>query len=89
LHDTLLQGVQGLLLNFHVAAQKVAADHESKEALEKALDTADRIIVEGRNRVNRLRSESLTDAELKSIIEGVAANLENTLLVYRGYKQPG
>jgi signal transduction histidine kinase len=78
LHDTLLQGVQGLLLNFHVAAQKVAADHESKETLEKALTTADRIIVEGRNRVNRLRSEDLTDAELKSLIEGVAANL-NTI----------
>jgi signal transduction histidine kinase/ligand-binding sensor domain-containing protein len=78
LHDTLLQGVQGLLLNFHVAAQKVAADHESKEALEKALATADRIIVEGRNRVNRLRSENLTDAELKSLIEGVAANLNTT-----------
>jgi signal transduction histidine kinase/ligand-binding sensor domain-containing protein len=77
LHDTLLQGVQGLLLNFHVAAQKVAADHESKEALEKALTTADRIIVEGRNRVNRLRSENLTDAELESLIEGVAANLNS------------
>jgi signal transduction histidine kinase/ligand-binding sensor domain-containing protein len=77
LHDTLLQGVQGLLLNFHVAAQKVAADHESKEALEKALATADRIIVEGRNRVNRLRSENLTDAELKSLIEGVADNLNS------------
>ena len=75
LHDTLLQGVQGLLLSFHVAAEKVPPDHESKRALEKALTTADQIILEGRNRVNRLRSEDLTDAELKSLIEGVAANL--------------
>jgi signal transduction histidine kinase/ligand-binding sensor domain-containing protein len=74
LHDTLLQGVQGLLLSFHVAAEKVPADHESKPALERALTTADRIIVEGRNRVTRLRSENLNDAELKSLIEGVAAN---------------
>jgi signal transduction histidine kinase/ligand-binding sensor domain-containing protein len=78
LHDTLLQGVQGLLLSFHVAAEKVPADHESKAALEKALTTADRIILEGRNRVTRLRSESLTDAELKPSIEGFAADLNGT-----------
>jgi Y_Y_Y domain/Histidine kinase len=60
LHDTLLQGVQGLLLTFHVAAEKVPADHESKRSLEKSLATADRIILEGRNRVSRLRSEYLT-----------------------------
>jgi signal transduction histidine kinase len=77
LHDTLLQGVQGLLLNFHVAAEKVPTDHKSKKALEKALTIADRIIVEGRNRVNRLRSETLTDPELKSLIEGVAASLNS------------
>ena len=74
LHDTLLQGVQGLLLSFHVAAERVPADHVSKRALEKALTTADRIIEEGRNRVSRLRAENLNDAELKSLIEGVAAN---------------
>jgi signal transduction histidine kinase/ligand-binding sensor domain-containing protein len=78
LHDTLLQGVQGLLLSFHVAAEKVPADHESKAALEKALTTADRIILEGRNRVTRLRSENLTDAELRLSIEGVAADLNET-----------
>jgi signal transduction histidine kinase/ligand-binding sensor domain-containing protein len=75
LHDTLLQAVQGLLLAFHVAANKVPADHESKQALEKALSIADRIILEGRNRVTRLRSEQLTDAELKPSIEGFAADL--------------
>ena len=77
LHDTLLQGIQGLLLTFHVAAQKVPADHESKPALERALTTADEIIVEGRNRVNRLRTENVTDAELKSLIQGVADNLRS------------
>jgi signal transduction histidine kinase len=75
LHDTLLQGVQGLLLTFHVAAEKVPADHQSKKTLEKALTTADRIILEGRNRVSRLRAEHLTDSELKPSIEGVAADL--------------
>jgi signal transduction histidine kinase/ligand-binding sensor domain-containing protein len=75
LHDTLLQGVQGLLLSFHAAASKVPSEHESKRALERALTRADQIILEGRNRVTRLRSENLTDAELKSLIESVAADL--------------
>jgi ligand-binding sensor domain-containing protein/signal transduction histidine kinase len=77
LHDTLLQGVQGLLLSFHVAVQKVPADHESRGALEKALNIADRIILEGRNRVTRLRSDNLSDSELKASIEAVAADLNN------------
>lgn len=75
LHDTLLQGIQGLLLTFHVAAQKLAAEGESKHMLEKALATADRIIIEGRNRVNSLRAEHLTDAELFGSLENVGKDL--------------
>jgi signal transduction histidine kinase len=75
LHDTLLQGVQGLLLNFHVAAQKIAPDDASKAMLERTLATADRIILEGRNRVSSLRSEQLTHAELVASIENVGKDL--------------
>jgi len=76
LHDTLLQGVQGLLLNIHVAAKKPEA--ESKPMLERALLTADRIIIEGRNRVSSLRVEHLTDDELLASIETVAHELSPT-----------
>ena len=75
LHDTLLQGIQGLLLTFHVAAQKVPADDDSRKLLDSALTTADRIIIEGRNRVNSLRSEHLTDAELTGSLENVGNDL--------------
>lgn len=75
LHDTLLQGVQGLLLNFHVAAQKLAPDDASKTMLERTLSTADRIIVEGRNRVSSLRSEQLTDSELVAALENAGNDL--------------
>jgi len=77
LHDTLLQGVQGLLLNFHVAAQKLAPDDASKAMLERSLSTADRIILEGRNRVSSLRSEQLTDAELVASIENAGIDLRS------------
>lgn len=75
LHDTLLQGIQGLLLNFHVAAQKIAPDEESKLMLDRALSTADRVIIEGRNRVSSLRSDHLTDPELVGAIESVGRDL--------------
>ena len=75
LHDTLLQGVQGLLLNFHVAAQKLARDAESRAMLERTLSSADKIILEGRNRVSSLRSEQLTDGELVAAIENVGKDL--------------
>jgi signal transduction histidine kinase len=67
--------MQGLLLSFHVAAEKVPAGHESKPLLEKALATADRMLIEGRNRVTKLRSEHLSDGELKPAIECVADDL--------------
>ena len=75
LHDTLLQGVQGLLLTFHTAAERVPNDHGSKQALEKALATAERIILEGRDRVKGLRTLDLTDEELGPALETVAADL--------------
>lgn len=77
LHDTLLQGIQGLLLNFHVAAQKLAPDDASKAMLERTLSTADRIIVEGRNRVTSLRSEQLTDGELVAALENAGNDLRS------------
>jgi signal transduction histidine kinase len=55
LYDTLLQDVQGVLLSFHAAAQKVPVDHEARRALEKALACADRIVLDGRDRIQRLK----------------------------------
>lgn len=75
LHDTLLQGIQGLLLNFHVAAQKIAPDDASRAMLDRTLATADRIILEGRNRVSSLRSERLTDGELVGSLENAGRDL--------------
>jgi signal transduction histidine kinase/streptogramin lyase len=74
LHDTLLQSVQGLLLSFHVAAEKVPDSHDSKQALEKALATADRVILDARDRLNRLRSEQVTSNEFEPSIEAFAAD---------------
>jgi signal transduction histidine kinase/ligand-binding sensor domain-containing protein len=77
LHDTLLQGVQGLTLHFHVAAQQLPEDSRTRKSMERALATADRILVEGRDRINRLRTEHLTHTDLTDAFEAVAADLNH------------
>jgi signal transduction histidine kinase len=75
LHDTLLQGVQGLLLNFHSAAERVPDGHDSKPVLERALATADKIILEGRDRVKGLRQQDFTSKELCSALSALGDDL--------------
>nr|WP_288498645.1 sensor histidine kinase [uncultured Pseudomonas sp.] len=55
LHDTLLQSVQGLMLRFQAAADTLATDHTAHTRLERALDRADEVMQEGRERVQHLR----------------------------------
>jgi signal transduction histidine kinase len=63
LHDTLLQSFQGLMLHFQAANDLLPAG-KAKEALEKALDRADRAIVEGRDAIQNLRSSTTVTNEL-------------------------
>ena len=75
LHDTLLQGVQGLMLNIHVATESLRSDDKSKAMLQRALSTADSLIIEGRNRVASLRSDNVVDGELVQSLENVSKEL--------------
>jgi signal transduction histidine kinase/ligand-binding sensor domain-containing protein len=78
LHDTLLQGVHGLALKVHVATQRLPAVSDSKPMLEQALSVADRMIVEGRDRLSGMRADQMTDAELVSAIDSVGRDLAST-----------
>jgi signal transduction histidine kinase/ligand-binding sensor domain-containing protein len=70
LHDTLLQSVQGLTLRFHTVAKQVPPGSPVRESIDKALETADRVFAEGRDRVQALRTgEDPTDDLQKSISE--------------------
>jgi signal transduction histidine kinase/ligand-binding sensor domain-containing protein len=57
LHDTLLQGFQGLVLRFLGAALTMTAEEPARAMIEKALRGADDVLTEGRNRVRDLRTE--------------------------------
>ena len=79
LHDTLLQGIQGLMLRFHFAAQKVPEGGEVREMLDTALNSADRILQEGRERITHLRtSTSIIHADLLNSLEIVGKGLSWT-----------
>lgn len=58
LHDTLLQGTQGLILRLHAVSHSAHATPEVREALEAAMQQAESALAEGRERVNRLREGS-------------------------------
>ncbi|HYG44123.1 MAG TPA: two-component regulator propeller domain-containing protein [Bordetella sp.] len=55
LHDTLMQGVHGLVLSFQAAIESLPPAHPSRKKIERVLDRADLVLVEARNRVNDLR----------------------------------
>ena len=77
LHDTLLQGVQGLMLRFHFATEQLASDEPVRAVLRDALDRADEVIQEGREKVRELRAEAAPAAELETHLRKVASALEN------------
>lgn len=55
LHDTLLQGFQGLLLRIQGVANSLPREDHLRAGLEGALNRGEQIIVEGRDRVRELR----------------------------------
>lgn len=72
LHDTLLQGVQGLMLRFQAVADRLAGEDKSNEQLEAALAAAEHVVVDARNRVRDLRDREGTD-DLCTTVEKLVA----------------
>lgn len=74
LHDTLLQGIQGLMLRFQAVADRVTDDKASHAQLEAALAVADDVVVDARNRVRDLRGSEGTN-DLCTIVEHLVADV--------------
>jgi signal transduction histidine kinase/ligand-binding sensor domain-containing protein len=75
LHDTLLQGFQGLVLTFEAATRRIPAGQASREAMEKALVRADEVLAEGRDRVRDLRDALSLQGELSKALNETAEDL--------------
>jgi signal transduction histidine kinase/ligand-binding sensor domain-containing protein len=64
LHDTLLQGFQGLMMRFHLATQLIPANQKARSEMEQALDRADLLMIESRDRIRGLRGEKVSSDSL-------------------------
>ena len=81
LHDTFLQSVQGLVLKFDAVSKQIPCEQPARKAMEKALDLADEVLMEGRSRVRNLRdsTESLNDlpAAFRRVAEEMPGNQQS------------
>jgi signal transduction histidine kinase/ligand-binding sensor domain-containing protein len=75
LHDTLLQSIQGLLLSFQAVADRVDQSDPTRQIIEQALDRAEAVIVEGRDRVRDLRNSPALSATLPGAFNAAWSDL--------------
>ena len=84
LHDTFLQAVQGLMLRFQSAMERIPPTEPARELMERALDHADEVIIEGRDRVTQLRALAHEEANLEEAIHRTGEELaRDTATVFR------
>jgi signal transduction histidine kinase len=81
LHDTLLQGVQALILRFQAAADILPAHEPARGAMERTLERADNLLEQSRARVKNLRDPA---SVLVSLQEALATEGEHLKSHYDG-----
>ncbi|MFZ6720455.1 triple tyrosine motif-containing protein [Undibacterium sp. Ji49W] len=77
LHDTLLQSVQGLVLHVHAALLKLPARDTARLQIETALQQADEVLDEGRERIRELRGEDAGKVSFADAVLAAAARLQH------------
>lgn len=68
LHDTLLQGFQGLMLRLQAVMNRIPDHDQAHHMMEEVLKHADEVLIEGRGRVEMLRGEDETMNELSEVL---------------------
>ncbi|MBB6093980.1 signal transduction histidine kinase/ligand-binding sensor domain-containing protein [Povalibacter uvarum] len=63
LHDTLLQGVQGLIWRFQAATDRIPANEPARQLMEQSLERADKLLGESRDKVKDLRPAASSVAD--------------------------
>ncbi|WP_199100601.1 sensor histidine kinase [Dyella sp. ASV21] len=75
IHDTLLQGVQGLLLRLQALLANPSTSQQHGAELQTAINQARDMVIEGRDKIIALRGDSANYAELVQAILAVGENL--------------
>lgn len=68
LHDTLLQGMQGLILHIQSTIDGLPAGVPSRPRLEKSLDRAEQMLAEGRQQLTGLRGSCSQDTDVAQLL---------------------
>ena len=76
LHDTLLQGFQGLMLRLQ-ALDDLLPEGEAKEELEQTLDPADQVVAESRKSVHDLRLSTVVTNDLARAVKALGDELSS------------
>jgi signal transduction histidine kinase len=76
LHDTLLQGFQGIVLRLHGTARLLPDSNPARLSLEDTMDRADQILIDGRRSLLQLRSSGNTATALSEQLKQIVADLQ-------------
>ena len=76
LHDTLLQGVHGLILRFQAIVYTIEPGSPARVSLEDTLERADQLLIEGRDRVRDLRTGAVDLSSLHDALRQLGTELE-------------
>lgn len=74
LHDTLLQGFQGLMLRFQSVADSMPADQPARALIEETMTRGDEVLAQGRDRVSSLRGATL-DQDFPQALQNKARSI--------------
>jgi signal transduction histidine kinase/ligand-binding sensor domain-containing protein len=77
LHDTLLQGFQGLILRFHDAMMMIPEHLPARQRMDIALDRADEVMAEGRDRVVNLHASFEKSGDLSQSLARVGDEISS------------
>ena len=75
LHDTLMQGFQGLMLHLQAATECIPPHEPARRMMETTLERADHILLEGRDRLAQLRVASSAGADLPEALMSAGEEL--------------
>ena len=75
LHDTLIQGFQGIVLLFGATIQRLPSEHPTRDLMSRALVRANEVLAEARDRVSGLRNSMDLPNDLPTALEQAAQDL--------------
>lgn len=78
LHDTLLQSVQGMMLSFQAVADSLPEESRARLSMERALNRAEQVMAEGRDRISGLRGQMAPAEDLVAAFQALPQEVGDT-----------